>query len=784
MKFSLSWLKKYIETSASFDVIAEKLTSIGFEVESISCENDKFVIAYVSDVVQHPDPKATKLKLCKVFDGKEEFSVVCGASNVRSGMKAVFAKEGAIIPANGMVMKSINIRGADSFGMLCSGKELCISSDGDGILDLSSDPRGIGELFFDIDPVFDINVLPNRGDCLGVYNIARELSVAGLGMLKPIDIVLPESKVKFPFKLSVSPENTSISFRMISGVNNEAKTPDYIVKSLELSGIKSISPVVDISNYVMLVLSSPIHVYDADKIESNEINVKFANSISQFCAINGVTYNLSKSDLVVCDAKEHVLCLAGVMGGQSSCCSKNTKNIIIECGAFDRDLITRTIRNSGISTASGFRFERGVDPCGINRALDLSTSLILEVCGGNISNIESFGAQNYDLQIEFSIKKCEEICSAKFFVNEILNIFIQIGCRVEVVNDDLINVFPSSYRQDLQNFYDLTEEIIRFVGYDRIVEKAFFVSPLCSQSISLEYNLKSFLAFSGMDEVITWSFANSNLCSKFGDVNENMYLAKPPSAELDVMRNSIAPNMIKLLTESCNNGRNDIAIFEIGKIFGHNGDEYTEHSVIAGLRSGKVVQKSFYKSDRDFDFFDVKADVLSILSIIGFDAMSIQFERSTRSQYSKWESAECFYNGELVAHFGRIHPLLLDDIIKSRVFYFEVPFIGKRESRELVYSLSKYQSVRRDFSFFINHNSRLGDILSEIRGMPLVKDVSVVDIYSDHKLISADKVSILISVTIGSNERTLVSSEIENTSNLIMSCISSKYAGEIRCLDV
>lgn len=510
MKFTLSWLKEHLETTASLDVISETLTSIGLEVEEIinpAAKLDGFITARIDSVENHPD--SDHLHLLSVNDGKQVYQVVCGAPNVKQGLIGIFAPEGTLIPLYNEKLTRAKIRGVESCGMMCAEDEIGIGQDHNGIIELSADtPIGVpAAQVLNIDPVIEVSITPNRAECLGVRGIARDLAAAGLGKLKPLNIVKTESKFANPIKISVEcPQECPVyTGRYIRGVNNHAETPKWMKDRLNAIGLHSISPLVDITNYINYDLARPLHVFDADKLKGG-ITVRMAKQGEKFVALNEKEYELPDYALGICD-DEGVQCLGGIMGGLEKGCSENTVNVLLECAAFKPECIAKTGRHLQIDSDSRYRYERWVDPKSNISGSDYATALILSICGGEASELSVVGSEDITPQVAYlRPERLETLIGMPVSAEKSMEILRNLGFEVSMENGKIKAISPS-WRGDIEGEHDLVEEVVRMIGLDKIpavtLPNAKFPKEILTPIQHNVMIIKHELASRGMYETVT-----------------------------------------------------------------------------------------------------------------------------------------------------------------------------------------------------------------------------------------------------------------------------------------
>ncbi|HCE59604.1 MAG TPA: phenylalanine--tRNA ligase subunit beta [Wolbachia sp.] len=773
MKFTLSWLLEYLQTDANLEEITEKLTHIGLEVENVVDNSTlaKFVVAEVSEVKSHPN--ADKLKLCQVNDGSKILQIVCGANNVRNNMKTVLASVGSTLPESNFTIKPTKIRGVLSEGMLCSASELALTQEeSEGIIELSDDYT-VGSKFFNCDSVIDVNITPNRGDCLSIYGIARDLAATGIGELKIVSIPQITSSINSSIDVEVTDGQSFISGRYLANVKNK-KSPKWLKDRLESIGIRSISTIVDITNYIMISFGRPMHAYDADKIDK-KLTVRKAGNKEVFTALNGKEYLLD-SDINVISDNQSIHAIAGVIGGKHSECTLETTNIFLESAWFDPVSISRQLN---ISTDSSYRFARSVDPGFVTAGLDLATKMIIDLCGGAASDIVSAGSlEKKDHYIDFNYQDVSKLGSVIISPDEIFNILTRLGFKVE---KDNWNVRVPSWRPDVTMPVDLVEEVVRIYGYEKIKEEQ--LTSNAEVIISVYDNLRILLSSRGFCEVLTWSFMSSSIAERFGYADKLFTIENPFNSNFNIMRPSIIPNLLQVAADNVVRGSSDLMIFEIGPTY-ENKDVLSQPKyVLSGIRSGNNLSKSHYNIDREIDVFDAKADFMSILEFFNINCDKLTIEKTDKKYYHPGKSGAFSFKNKIVGYFGELHPSVIDFFeIKKKVVGFEVILenIQNLHINKEKFVDYKYQNVKRDFAFIIDKEVKIGNIINTVKkSSELIIEVLVFDIYHGSN-IEPNKMSIALSVTFCSPTHTLTEEEIQKESKAIVDLVCESTGGIIR----
>ncbi|MFV0626953.1 MAG: phenylalanine--tRNA ligase subunit beta [Alphaproteobacteria bacterium] len=794
MKFTLSWLKEHLDTASSLDEIERNLTKVGLEVEEVynpSSKLEGFITARIESKEKHPD--ADKLNVLSVNTGKEILQVVCGAPNCYVGLVGIFAPVGTMIPQYNEELKVGKIRGLESFGMMCSEKELCLGDDHSGIIELPKDtPVGVSAAeVVNIDPVIDISVTPNRADCLGVRGIARDLAAAGLGKIKKLDIPHVEGSFKSPIKISVEETQACPVYvgRYIKGVNNKAETPKWMKDRLSAIGLRPISPLVDITNYINYDLARPMHVFDADKLTGN-ITVRMAKEGEKFVALDEKEYTLDTQSLGICDEKG-VQCLGGIMGGLESGCTAETTNILLECALFDAENIARTGRKFQIDSDSRARYERWVTPNSQRLGSDYATKLILEICGGEVSELEVCGNEEREKPVVYlEPSKAKQVLGTEVSKVEIIDVLENLGFDISEENGKIKALVPQ-WRGDVSLDVDLVEEVMRIIGLDNIPAITLphdnFPKQTLTPAQRRVVTARHELASRGMYETVTWSFTDSNIGQMFRKSADEILLSNPISAELDEMRQSVLPNLLLGLKNNIVRGYSDVSLFETGpEFYGRNPEE--QNFMVSGIRSGNTSKKSWIGEVRAYDLFDAKADAIAVIAAANGPYDNAQITLDAPKYYHPGRSGVLRLGKNVLAYFGEIHPSVLKKMgIKQKVVAFEVNMDniplprntdGKAKKR---LELSQFQPVEKDLAFIFNKDVQASNIIAAAKNADKehISDVRIFDVYEGSNMETGKK-SIAISVTFQPKEKTYTDQDIETLMNKVIVSVSQKTGGAIR----
>jgi len=802
MKTTLSWLKQHLDTEAPVAALVERLVMLGHDIEGVedrAAALGGFIVARV--VAAEPHPNADRLRVCRVDTGAgpgTEVQVVCGAPNARAGMKGVFGPAGVRIPQTGTVLAQSTIRGVASHGMLMSAAELALGDDHSGIIELPQDAP-VGALYAGLlhldDPVIDLKVTPNRADCLGVRGIARDLAAAGMGALKPLDTTPVEGRFRSPIVVRIADLQACPLFlgRHIRALAN-GPSPAWLRHRLEAIGLRPISALVDITNFLTFDLNRPLHVFDAEKLKGG-LDVRFARPGERLAALNGRVYELDPQITAIAD-DNGVQSLGGVIGGEPTGCTETTTEVFIEAALFDPIRTAATGRRLEIASDARYRFERGVDPAFVGPGLEIATRLILELCGGEPSEIVVAGAtpawrRDYRLRPE----RLAGLGGLHVPPDESRAILEALGCSVAAAEPDgSLMVTPPSWRGDIEGEADLVEEVLRVRGYDHIP-----AVPLPRDSVisrpaidarrrRLEL-VRRTLAGRGLVEAVAFSFISSAAAELFGGAKPELRLVNPISAELDAMRPSVLPGLVEAARRNADRGFPDVALFEVGPLYRDARPE-GQANVAAGLRAGRLGPRDWRNAAREADLFDAKADALAALAAAGAPVDSIQTTADPPPWFHPGRAGRLRLGPIELGYFGELHPDVLDAFeAKGPVAAFEVLLdavplprprgAGGRARPPL--RLSVFQPVERDFAFIVARDLPAETLLRAARAVDrkLVGEIRLFDVYEGAGL-PADKKSLAISVVLQPQEATLTEAEIEGFSRRLVAQIEKATGGTLR----
>lgn len=809
MKFTLSWLKEHLETDTGLDEICTRLTEIGLEVEDV---DDKaafkpFVIARVVSAEKHP--QADRLKVLMVDTGSgAPVQVVCGAPNARAGLVGAFAAPGTYVPGIDVTLAVGNIRGVESHGMMCSEKELEISDNHDGIIDLPEDaPVGTSYATYAHldDPLIEINLTPNRPDCTSIYGIARDLAASGLGTLKtrpaPSFAVEGETPVKLTLDLDDPKLCPGFALRLVRGVRN-GPSPRWMQQRLIAIGLRPINALVDITNYMTFDQGRPMHVFDAAKVKGN-LTVRRAAEGETVLALDQREYKLSPNNVVIAD-ENGVESIGGIMGGEHSGCDENTVDVLIESALWDPMNIAKSGRSLGIITDARYRFERGVDPEYMVPGLERTTELVLELCGGKAATAEVVGYKGYHPKVVvFPFSEVKRLTGLDIPVEEMKQILTRLGFAVTTGTTEVgsCSVAVPSWRPDVDGKADLVEEVMRIHGVDNIkpapLESHAAVNGKILTTLQIRTRIaKRALAARGMLEAVTWSFIPEDQAKLFGGGSPALKLANPIAAEMSDMRPSLLPGLLTAAQRNADKGYGDVALFEVSGTYESDTPE-GQRRVAGGIRrgtaslagAGRIWSNAAKGGGKPVDVFDAKADALAVLEACGLPMGNIQIEQGGPEWYHPGRSGTIKMGPKVVlGYFGEFHPLTLEALdVSGALSGFEIyvdamPEAKRKATRtKPALELSPFQVVRRDFAFVVDRTVEAGAIIKAATGADrkLVTGVNVFDIFEGASL-GEGKKSVAIEVQIQPVERTLTDEDFEALTQKIVASVTKFTGGVLR----
>jgi phenylalanyl-tRNA synthetase beta chain len=799
MKLTLPWLKEHLATEASLDEIVLRLTMLGLEVEDVETRGadlSLFKVAQVLTVRRHPN--AERLSLCEVDTGAGRVEVVCGAPNVHPGMKAVFAAVGTVIPESGKALQQAKIRGVDSCGMLCSARELLLGEDHAGIIELAPDApvgRPASQVIGIEGPVLDVAVTANRGDCFGVLGIARELAAAGVGTLthRDFNAIAPQFNTSLQITLDF-PEGDAAACplfvgRVLRGVRN-GPSPAWLQERLAAIGLRPISTLVDITNLVTVDLGRPLHVFDARKLQG-DLRLRFAHPGEQLEALDGRTYALEPGMTVIAD-DSGAISLGGIMGGESTGCTAETVDVVLEVALFDPVRTAATGRRLGIESDARARFERGVDPAMVLPGTEYATRLILELCGGEASaSIVAGAVPKPPGAFRFRISKLERLAGIALEVLPITEQLERLGFEVAADGPEVLRVTPPSWRHDVTMEADIVEELVRHHGYDRVppmpVRRTEAVGgPTVTAAQQLRSIARRTLAKQGMVEAVTWSFIEPRLAAQFGD--DQLRLKNPIHADLSVLRPSLLPNLLSAAARNQSRGQADLALFEVGARF-FGGQPGEQEMTAGGLRVAHDHGRHWASAPRPVDVYDARADAQAVLTACKVKLDGVNVLADGPSHYHPGRRGRLMLGPTTVlAEFGELHPAILKAMdVEGRAVAFELfldrlPKQKARTSRARPpLKSSPFQPVDRDFAFVVAEEVPAESLLNAVRGADksLIREVALFDVYAGAGLGEGQK-SLAVAVRLQAADHTLTEAEIEAVARRITTAASKATGAVLR----
>ena len=804
MKFTLSWLKEHFDTVATLDEIVEKLTMIGLEVERVedkAKEFEAFKVAQIITAEQHPN--ADRLRVCTVDNGTgTPLQIVCGAPNARAGLKTVLGLPGTYIPAKDITLSVGKIRGVESHGMMISGAEIGFSTDSDGIIELPADAP-IGKPFAEVlglnEPVIEINLTPNRSDCTSVNGIARDLGATMLGDYKENAPKRIAGTFPCPVKVTLDfgathPLCPAFGLRLVRGVKN-GPSPEWLQKRLTAIGLRPINALVDITNYITFDRGRPLHVFDAKKVKGN-LTVRRGVNGETLLALDGKTYTLDAAMCVIADEKG-VESLAGIMGGEESGCDENTTDVLIESALWDEFNIAQTGRKLGINTDARYRFERGVDPNFMIPGLELATQMVIDLCGGEPSEVVVAGDPvAKETIVDYPVSELPRLAGIKLSPVEIRRTLERLGFFVAGQGDRLKIAVPS-WRPDVHARADIVEELVRIVGVDAIPATPFPRSADARKAVLTPIQVrtrkaKRALAVRGLTEAVTWSFVSKREAELFGGGSAALALANPIAAELSDMRPSLLSGLIASAQRNADRGTADVALFEVGQIF--KGDQPEDQFIAASgvrraLAKADGVGRHWSAKPQPVDVFDTKADAFAVLAAAGAPMQALQVVPGGPAWFHPGRSGTIQIGPQnIIGHFGEVHPRLLaalkadGPLVGFEVILENIPAAKARPTRaKPLLELSPFQPVDRDFAFVVDSKVKAADITRAAQNVDkkLIVGVTVFDVYEGTG-IEPGKKSVAITVTMQPRDKTMTDQEIDALGAKIVAEVGKRTGGVLR----
>ena len=791
MKISEKWLREWVSPEIDTRALAHQLTMAGLEVDSVekaAADFSKVVVAEVIDVSPHPN--ADKLRVCQVNTGANEaVQIGCGAANVRAGMRVPAALIGAILPGDFKIKKS-KLRGVESFGMLCSAVEIGMAEQSDGLMELPADAP-VGQdvrTFFNLDDaIIEIDFTPNRGDCLSIAGVAREVGVLNrCAVTTPVhEVVTNTITEQFPVEVSAVKDCPRYLGRIVRGINPQAETPLWMQEKLRRGGIRSLGPLVDITNYVLLELGHPMHAFDLDKL-SGGIQVRRANQDECLTLLDGKTITLDSEVLVISDQKKP-LAIAGIMGGDDTAVGDHTCNVFLECAFFHPIAIAGKARQFGLQTDSSYRFERGVDPNQLQVAMERATKLLIEIAGGEAGPVtEVLNTEHMPRRdpIELRAARIRKILGLELEPAEVEDILQRLGMQIEKTAQGWM-VQPPSFRFDISIEVDLIEELGRIHGYDQLPVRAyrgeFHMLPVAETRIGQE-RIHGLLQSRGYQEVITYSFVDPALQSLIDPAQQGIALANPISAEMGVMRTTLWTGLVQTAMYNLNRQQDHVRIFESGLKYISQDDEIKQNKHISGAAVDRVARKHWSEKPRHLDFFDIKADVQALLDLTGRGDQFI-FTVKEHPALHPGQSACIEYRGREIGWVGALHPKLLQKLgVSETIFVFDLEWEAITEARLPEFTaVSKYPSIRRDLAVVIEETLTSDKLVECIRGIlpNLLKEIRIFDVYKG-KGVDSGRKSVALGLILQDSSRTLTDQDVDAAMADVMSELQKQLGATLR----
>ncbi|MGR0278815.1 phenylalanine--tRNA ligase subunit beta [Marinomonas dokdonensis] len=793
MKISENWLREWVNPNISRDDLVAQITLAGLEVDEVLPVAAEFTGVVVGEIISaEPHPNADKLQVCQVTDGSETFQVVCGAPNARAGIKIPFAKIGAVLGGDFKIKKA-KLRQVESFGMLCSASELGISEDHDGILELPAAATTGQDLreYLDLDDcIIDVDLTPNRCDCLSLAGLAREVGVLNKTDVSEVQIDAVAAVIDDVFPVEVQAADACPRYlgRVIKGVNVAAATPLWMVEKLRRSGIRSIDPIVDITNYVMLELGQPMHAFDLANLNGSVV-VRNASAGEKIVLLDGQEVSLREDTLLIADQKGP-LAIAGVMGGEGSGVNTQTQDIFLESAFFAPLAIAGKARSYGLHTDASHRYERGVDASLQQKAIERATALVLEIAGGQAGPVTATQSEDHlpaAAEVTLRRKKLDQYLAMSIDKDLVTDILTRLGLEMLQVTDEAWVTKAPSHRFDIAIEADLIEEVARIYGYDNLPsampKAAVSFTPLSESKTAIQ-NLRSVLVSQGYQEAVTYSFIDPNLSKQFLPEIEPVPLANPISADMGVMRPSLVPGLVKAYLHNQNRQQSRVRLFETGRRFIGSVealDELDQQLQISGLIAGSRHPEAWYHKSEKVDFYDLKAHVEAMFALNNGGKPS--YEPSRCGYLHPGRSADIFIDGEFVGVMGELHPQLSKELGANQTLYvFDIALSAVLGATLPEYkAVSKFPEVRRDLALLVDRSvpvSALEKVINENAGEAF-KDVLVFDVYQGQG-IDETKKSVALGLTWQHPSHTLSDEEVNNSVDKTVAALTETLGAVVR----
>lgn len=792
MKFTLSWLKEHLETGATLEQILQKLNAIGIEVEGVENPADKlgaFRIARVLSAAPHP--QADKLQVLSVDAGADipggPLQVVCGAPNAREGLVGVFGMPGAYVPGSGITLKVAAIRGVESNGMMCSTRELELGEDHDGIIELPADAP-VGEVYAEWaglnDPVIEVAITPNRQDCMGVRGIARDLAAVGLGSLKPLDVPAIKGEGQGPDVRTDDLAGCPAFYaRSVKGVKN-GPSPEWLQKRLKAIGQKPISALVDITNYIMIDLGRPLHVYDMASLKGGLVARK-AKAGEEVLALNSKIYRLEEGMTVIADT-EAVHDIGGIMGGEHSGAQEGTADVLIECAYFTPEAIARTGQKLALTSDARSRFERGVDPAFLDDGLSIATQMVLKLCGGTATEATYAGEPPLEVRsIAFDPATVLSLAGVEVSRDMQRAILEKLGFVVEGAEKWAISV--PSWRRDVEGSADIVEEVVRIYGIEKVPSIPLprvpgVARPTATPQQLMERRVRRAAAARGLNEAVNWSFISEKEAASVG--GGDWTLANPISEEMKVMRPSLLPGLLSATQRNADRSASSVRLFEVGRRYFSDGERATVGIVLAGDKTPRN-----WKGGKasPFDAFDIKAEVVALLAAAGAPVENLQMMGEASAAYHPGQSGTLRLGPKnVLAEYGVLHPKMVKQFdlpgsaVAAEIFLDAIPAKRRTGFMRALYAPPALQAVKRDFAFLVPEGLEAEQLVRAARSADkkAIVDARLFDVFAGQGVPEGQK-SLAIEVTLQPGEKSFTEEELSVISAAIVKA-AEKLGGTLR----
>lgn len=797
MLISLNWLKQYVEIKESIEEVANALTMIGQEVEAIEIQGENLENVVIGQIVEFDrHPNSDRLTLLKVNVGEgEPLQIICGATNHKLNDKVVVAKIGATLPGDFKIKKS-KIRDVESYGMLCSEEELGFAKESDGIIILPEDAP-IGKEYREYlnlnDVIFELEITPNRPDCLSHIGIAREIAAYYDRKVKYPSIEINETIESINTLIKVNIDDKERCKRYVGKIVKNVKiqeSPEWLKRRIQAMGLNPINNIVDITNFVMFEYNQPMHAFDFDKLKGN-INVRAAKENEEITTLDGVDRVLKNNELVIAD-EERAIAIAGIIGGDATKIDNETKNIFVEVAYFTPDNIRRTSRELGIFTDSSYRNERGMDIQNLETVVERAVSLIAEVAGGEIlsDTIDRYLEKPEKYEISLNLEKLNKFIGKNLSSDEVAKILTNLNIEIKTIGEDKMLLTPPTYRGDLIRPADIYEEVIRMYGFDNIEARMPVMSIESGEentNFKVSRIIREILREQGLNEVINYSFIPKSAKELFSFEDGIIEIKNPLSEDMAIMRPSLVYSLVNNIKENLNRNQTDLKIFEVSKTFKNLGSAKdglaTEELKVAIALSGREDKNLWNQTKTDYDFYDLKGYIEYLFERLNINKFNL--ERAKDVNFHPGVSAEIKIGEDVIGIFGELHPTLINNvgIKREKVFFAEINLtkLMKYMKIKVNYeSISKYPEVLRDLAITLDKDILVGNMTKDIKKkVNLVEKIDIFDVYSGDK-VEEGKKSVAMSIVLRDKNRTLTDQDIDTAMKNILSLIKDKYNGEIR----